>query len=77
VVCVAAAAYTLPACEWGVDVVLWDVATIGTRDDRSAKGHSAKRRPEELKIHDNRVKTGVERSKGDVYDDGCGNFSVR
>jgi hypothetical protein len=48
--------------------VLWDIATVGTRDNCGANGHSAQRWREELEIHDNGVGNDASRYKSD-YDD--------
>jgi hypothetical protein len=68
VVFLAAAANALPACAWGVDIVLWNIATVGTRDDRGADGHSAQGGREELEIHDHGVEDDASRYKSD-HDD--------
>jgi hypothetical protein len=79
VVFLAAAANALPACAWRVDIVLRNIATVGTRDNRGANGHSAQRGREELEIHDDGVEDDAGRYKSD-HDDRdlqSGNLSVK
>jgi hypothetical protein len=79
VVCAATPAHTLPTCARRVDVVLWNVAAIEARDYSGANSHAAEGRRKKLKIHEDRVKTGVDELRRDVDKNGVvgRNFSVK